>query len=44
VNDAKLGGVVDFLKGREVLQRGLDRVEGWAITNCSLGHLNIRRT
>jgi len=30
----KLGGAVDCLKGRETLQRDLDRLECWAITSC----------
>ncbi|KAJ7414481.1 hypothetical protein WISP_83682 [Willisornis vidua] len=35
INDlnAGLGGAVDFLKGREALQRHLNKLEIWAITN-----------
>ncbi|KAJ7409319.1 hypothetical protein WISP_115586 [Willisornis vidua] len=32
VDDTKLGGVVDSLKGRETLQRDLEKLEDWAIT------------
>jgi len=32
-DDPKLGGAVDFLKGREALQRDPDKLEGWAVTN-----------
>ena len=40
-------GAVDSLEGREALQRGLDKLEGWAITNhmksnnikCQILHL-----
>ena len=46
-DDTKLGGAVDSLKGREPLQRDLDRLETWAITNsmkfneskCQMLHL-----
>lgn len=33
-NDTKLHGTVDSLKGRKVLQRHLDEIASWAITNC----------
>ena len=47
VDDTKLGGAVDTVKAREALQRGLDRLESWAITNrmkfntgkCQILHL-----
>ncbi|KAJ7412718.1 rna-directed dna polymerase from mobile element jockey-like [Pitangus sulphuratus] len=32
-DDTKLGGAVDSLQAREALQRHLDKLEGWAITN-----------
>ncbi|KAJ7419757.1 hypothetical protein BTVI_24237 [Pitangus sulphuratus] len=43
----KLGGAVDSLEGREALQRDLDKLEDWAITNhmkfskgqCQILHL-----
>ncbi|KAJ7407238.1 rna-directed dna polymerase from mobile element jockey-like [Pitangus sulphuratus] len=32
-DDTKLGGAVDSLKGRKVLQRDLDKLEDWEITS-----------
>ncbi|KAJ7407037.1 hypothetical protein WISP_129359 [Willisornis vidua] len=32
-DDTKLGGGADSLKDREALQRGLDKLGGWAVTN-----------
>ncbi|NWI48887.1 ITA8 protein, partial [Calyptomena viridis] len=32
-NDTELGGAVDSLEGREALQRDLEKLERWAITN-----------
>ncbi|KAJ7406978.1 hypothetical protein BTVI_64377 [Pitangus sulphuratus] len=32
-DDIKLGGPIDFLKGREALQRDLNKLESWAIMN-----------
>lgn len=50
VDDATLGGAVGCIKGREALQRDLDKLEGWEITNsmkfiktnCEILHLGRR--
>lgn len=34
VDNSELAGAADSLEGREVLQRDLDKLQGWAITNC----------
>ncbi|KAJ7417035.1 rna-directed dna polymerase from mobile element jockey-like [Pitangus sulphuratus] len=48
-DDAKLGGAVDSLKGREALQRDLGKLEDWTITShmkinkgkCQILHLEL---
>lgn len=37
-DNTKLGGAADAPIGRGASQRDLDRLEGWAIANCSKFH------
>lgn len=39
MDDTKLGGAVDSIKGGEGLQRDVDKTESWTITNCQILHL-----
>jgi len=41
VDSTKLGGAADSLKGREVLQRDLDKLEGGTYTKYILFHKNV---
>jgi len=34
VDSSELAGAADCLEGRDVLQRDLDKLQAWAITNC----------
>ena len=39
-DNSKLGGAVDFLEGREALQRDADKWECWAVTD----HMELNRS